>query len=150
MSDKDEIEYYRSVLEQGLHVISDAFGVSADHYDIDQADGECYLDCFKDAADVIRRAGIRWVSGEAGFSSDIYIERLEQRIAELEHMCAELGAALKASRKVSADAFGFWNTDQDSKVGKILRAMSGDLPRYRNDIDSISTALAKLDAMENK
>lgn len=67
MTDKEEVEYYRDVLSEALNLLCDAFGVSTEHYDRDQADGECYLDCFRDAADVIKKSGIKWNDDEAEF-----------------------------------------------------------------------------------
>lgn len=68
MSDLDEAQYLRDTLEQGLHLICEAFGVSADHYDRDQADGECYLDCFRDAAEQIRACGVTFDHNEGEFT----------------------------------------------------------------------------------
>lgn len=36
----------------------------------------------------------------------------------------------------------YWDQDQDSKVGKFLRAMSGNLKGYRGDIDKAHQAIA--------
>ena len=65
--DENEVQYYRDTLEAGLQLICDAFGVSSEHYDRDQADGECYLDCFRDAAEQIAKAGIQWNPDECEF-----------------------------------------------------------------------------------
>lgn len=45
---------------------------------------------------------------------------------------------LSLIRKIAAEAFSYWDRDQDMKVGKILRALSGELPGYRADIDKIN------------
>jgi hypothetical protein len=59
------------------------------------------------------------------------------RIGELE---VALGGAVKAAR----DAHEHWDADRDSKVGKILAAMSGYLEGYRPDCTAIHEALAGL------
>jgi hypothetical protein len=46
---------------------------------------------------------------------------------------------LLSIRKIAAEAFDYWDSDQDMKVGKILRALAGELPGYRADIDKINT-----------
>jgi len=56
MTPQEEVQYYREYLEKGLAVLCEAMGVSGERYDTDQADGECYLDCFKEAAEKIKRA----------------------------------------------------------------------------------------------
>lgn len=58
MTYQEEVEYYREVLNDGMRLISAALNLDAEHYDRDQADGACYLDCFKDAAEVITQSGI--------------------------------------------------------------------------------------------
>lgn len=67
MTKDEEIAYCQETLEEGLQIISAALGVDAEHYDTDQAYGECYLDCFRDAAKVIEKSGIRWDADEAEF-----------------------------------------------------------------------------------
>jgi hypothetical protein len=47
---------------------------------------------------------------------------------------------LQSVKSIAAEAFGYWDDDQDMKVGKILKALSGDLPGYRADIDEIVKA----------
>tara|TARA_Y100001938_G_C8058780_1_gene415971 strand:- start:603 stop:917 length:315 start_codon:yes stop_codon:yes gene_type:complete len=53
---REETQYLRNTLEKGLNLISKAMNVSPEHYDRDQADGECYLDCFRDAAAIIGKS----------------------------------------------------------------------------------------------
>ncbi|MCK9558190.1 MAG: hypothetical protein M0R50_09150 [Candidatus Cloacimonetes bacterium] len=50
---------------------------------------------------------------------------------------AELRKLLKSVKYIATEAFCFWDNDQDMKVGKILKALSGELPGYRVDIDKI-------------
>jgi len=50
-------------------------------------------------------------------------------------------ALLKSVQKIAAEAFRHWNDDEDMKVGKILRALAGDLPGYRIDTDLINSAI---------
>lgn len=74
MSDQTEIseqEYLRNVLEEAMSIICDALGVDTDRYDSDQSDDECYMDCFRDAADVIKVSGIRWDHEGGEFKSRI-------------------------------------------------------------------------------
>ena len=58
--------------------------------------------------------------------------------------CAE---ALRTVPIIAGEAFDDWDNDRDMRVGKILKALSGRAPRYRNDIDPIHYALAKLEAL---
>lgn len=67
MEPEEEIECYRNTLDQGLTLICVALGVEGEHYDRDQTDFECYLDCIRDAAQVIKDSGIRWNGDEAEF-----------------------------------------------------------------------------------
>ncbi len=60
MTPQEEVEYYQETLEGGLREISQALGLDAEFYDRDQADGACYLDCFRDAATLLKRAGVAW------------------------------------------------------------------------------------------
>jgi len=55
----EEIEYYQNILERGMAVICEAMEVDSQHYDTDKADGECYLDCFNDAAKLIKDKIVR-------------------------------------------------------------------------------------------
>jgi hypothetical protein len=48
---------------------------------------------------------------------------------------------LKSARDLAKEAFDAWDSDQDMKVGKILRALSGELPGYRADTDLINAAI---------
>ena len=58
----------------------------------------------------------------------------EARIAELEE-------ALEFARLVAREAYEHWDNDNDSKVGKMLSALSGYLPGYMAKTDKISNAL---------
>jgi len=51
---------YGDALENGMYVICEAMGVSTERYDSGQADTECYMDCFREAAFLIAKAGYRF------------------------------------------------------------------------------------------
>ena len=55
MNDDDEAVMYRETLEKGLYVLSQAIGVDCEYFDTDQADVACYLDCFNQAAELIKK-----------------------------------------------------------------------------------------------
>lgn len=48
---------YQDTLEKGISVICKAMGIDTERYDTDQADIECYMDCFREAAELIKDAG---------------------------------------------------------------------------------------------
>lgn len=61
----------------------------------------------------------------------------------------ELKTALRlmhTARHIAIIAHGHWDSDEDSKVGKLLLALSGVLPKYRSDIDEIHAFLARYEA----
>lgn len=60
-----------------------------------------------------------------------------------ERTIAELTGAFKALRKVISDAVEAWDNDNDSRVGKIIYALDGRVPRYREDTDLIVAASQK-------
>jgi hypothetical protein len=53
--------------------------------------------------------------------------------------------ALKIVISVAKEAHAAWDADNDSRVGKILMALSGYRPGYRADIDAIHATLALAD-----
>ena len=57
---KNRADDLGNTLENGLNVICESLGISTEHYDTDQADTECYLDCFKDAAAALKKFGIKF------------------------------------------------------------------------------------------
>ncbi len=72
---------------------------------------------------------------------EIEIVRLE---AEIERLRAELSRVLSISTialslavKWAAHLWTLWDSDQDAKVGKGLKALAGHLPRYAPDTDGI-------------
>jgi len=70
-----------NTLENGLGILCESIGVSTEKYDTDQADTECYLDCFKDAAAALKKFGIKF-DGELGeFIQDKVIDSDLQRDA---------------------------------------------------------------------
>lgn len=57
---ENRAEDFSNTLENGVSVLCEAMGVSTERYDTDQADIECYMDCFREAAELVRRAGFVW------------------------------------------------------------------------------------------
>lgn len=53
---------------------------------------------------------------------------------------------MHTTRHIAIIAHGHWDNDEDSKVGKLLLALSGMLPKYRPDIDEIHAFLARYEA----
>lgn len=64
-------------------------------------------------------------------------------LARLEAANAELVEACTIARAVALEAWEEWDQDHDSRVGKLLKAMSGFLKAYRADIDKFHAALAQ-------
>lgn len=64
----------------------------------------------------------------------------------MEPLVRELAAALVTFVEVSKHALKRWDSDEDSKVGKLLSAMSGHLTGYRDDITAIHAIIAKAKA----
>lgn len=56
----------------------------------------------------------------------------------------DLLEAMETFAKIAAEAREHWDADADSKVGKLLKAMAGDLPGYRADIDAAHKAIARM------
>jgi hypothetical protein len=50
---------------------------------------------------------------------------------------------LKSVQKIAVEALSHWDKDEDMKVGKILRALAGELPGYRPDTDLITATAAR-------
>ncbi len=67
MTEREEVEAYRKVLNDGLQNLCDAMGVSMDIYDRDKSDFSCYIDCFNDAKQVIKDSEIRYDEKTGGF-----------------------------------------------------------------------------------
>jgi hypothetical protein len=55
----------------------------------------------------------------------------------------ELLEALKLVVTIASEAHDHWDNDRDAKVGKILIALSGHLPRYDKRIDELHAAISK-------
>ena len=51
--------------------------------------------------------------------------------------------ASERMKELTEEAFQRWDADEDMKLGKLLKAMSGHLPGYLPDIDEFHTALAE-------
>lgn len=60
MSDQKEEQIYQKTLEQGLNILCEGLGVDPEMFDTDHADTECYLDCFRQAAKVLKEAGVKF------------------------------------------------------------------------------------------
>lgn len=67
MTASEEIEYYQGYLEKMLYTLCSATGMEAERYDRDQADGECFADCFKDIAKALEKFEIRFDSETGDF-----------------------------------------------------------------------------------
>lgn len=78
---------------------------------------------------------------------EAYQQRDDEQFAEALQDVANLAAALKSVPKIAAQAHDYWDADQDSKVGKIIIALSGRLIGYRSDVDAIHTAIARIEGM---
>ena len=55
----------------------------------------------------------------------------------------DLLEALQEVVKLANQTHDHWDNDRDAKVGKILLALSGHMPRYDKRIDAIHAAIAK-------
>lgn len=58
---------YQDTLENGLAILCEAMGVDSERYDTDKADTECYMDCFRDAAQALKKFGIVFDSDSGEF-----------------------------------------------------------------------------------
>lgn len=67
MTHDEEITAYQDVLEKALGLLCEAMGKDPDCYDGDKADFDCYMDCFHDAAGVIKQSGIKYDDDEGEF-----------------------------------------------------------------------------------
>ncbi len=55
----------------------------------------------------------------------------------------ELVTSLEAVKRIAKEAHGNWDRAEDHRVGKILWALAGGMPKYRADIDAIHAAIDK-------
>lgn len=67
---------------------------------------------------------------------------------ELREEIAEAVDRLRDVQRIAVTAFGHWDADRDSKVGKILAALSGFAPGYTPETDALNTFLARYDALK--
>lgn len=58
---------------------------------------------------------------------------LKAAVAEIEAQ----RTAVESLVKIAEEAFTEWDSDNDPRVGKILLALSGEVPGYRADIDAM-------------
>jgi hypothetical protein len=65
----------------------------------------------------------------------------DDTIDELAAENARLKAALLSAKAIAFEAWGEWDSDNDSRVGKLLKALAGHLRGYRADIDAIHDAM---------
>ena len=52
----EQIAWYVETLEDALGLLCEAVGVSTERYDSDQSDTECYMDCFKQMAELLKKS----------------------------------------------------------------------------------------------
>jgi hypothetical protein len=50
--------------------------------------------------------------------------------------------ALRKFRSIADECHAEWDADNDHRVGKILKALSGRMPGYRADIDKIHAVIS--------
>ena len=62
-----ELEECQEALDNSCSTVCVAMGVDQERYDTDESYTECYTNCFKDAARVIRMSGIRFDQDEGDF-----------------------------------------------------------------------------------
>lgn len=60
-------EYLLNCLDEGLSILTEAMGQEMDDYDTDQADTECYLDCFKQSAEIMKSLKVSYCDEEGEF-----------------------------------------------------------------------------------
>ena len=68
------------------------------------------------------------------------VARLRQKLEAADRSIHYLREMLRAAQAVANEAYDRWDADEDMKVGKILKALAGNLPNYRADIDRIVEA----------
>lgn len=71
---------------------------------------------------------------------------------ELEKLQAEnqkLKQTLLLIRPIAKIAFEYWDLDNDSKVGKILKALTGSLPGYMEETDQINEVVKQVQSEQN-
>lgn len=88
---------------------------------------------YDESASVIKN--LVGILGKLIFEPDtrIIVEEVEQ--------CAQYRDALVLAGSVAKQALEHWDAGRDAKVGKILRALAGDLPGYMPETASIHAAL---------
>jgi len=69
--------------------------------------------------------------------------RAAAELRRLHSVNAELLESLQEVVKLANQAHDHWDNDRDAKVGKILLALSGHMPRYDKRIDTLHAAIAK-------
>jgi len=62
---------------------------------------------------------------------------MTQRVMALRRRVEELENAIETMRAYADQTWRHWDADEDMKVGKRLRAMSGGLPGYDETIDEV-------------
>lgn len=93
-------------LENGLRVISEATGIGAEYYDRDQADIACYMDCFKDAAAMLKEAKFYFCDEGAQFYSE-QIQAQQSTIKELEEKLKKANI-LRGQYEQTLGSMGFY------------------------------------------
>ena len=77
---------------------------------------------------------------------EAYQQRDDEQFAEALQDVANLAAALKSVPKIANEVRDYWDADQDSKVGKNLKALGGFIG-YRADVDALHAAIARIEGM---
>lgn len=77
---------------------------------------------------------------------EAYQQRDDEQFAEALEDVANMAAALKSVPKIANEVRDYWDADQDSKVGKNLKALGG-WAGYRPDVDALHAAIARIEGM---
>lgn len=81
------------------------------------------------------------------FPCTVRVKWLQSRVGQLENIGNQLLMALESAVSIADEAFLLWDSDNDSRVGKILWSLgSGEGNGYRQDIDDIHEAIASAKA----
>jgi len=82
-------------------------------------------------------------TGAGCLHKEAVIDSLKEQIAILNDQKNELLDALLMCADVASEVYIHWDNDRNTKVGKYLLALAGNLPRYDNRTDSIHSVIEK-------
>ena len=104
---------------------------------------------FPEDAKANARRIVACVNACAGISTEnlednIPVKELALRYNETIRQRDELLAALNDAVQIAKVAHEYWDRDQDSKVGKYLMALAGNLPGYSALTDGVHKAIASV------